>query len=612
MKINSHSKSLIKNITIILPLLFIASTALRYLLAFPTKSITVYFDELIYLDIARSLLSGSVKIRNIELNFSQIFYPLVISWINIIKNTAISYELIKLFGAAAMSSALFPAYLLGRQLTGKKFYGLLIALIAVIIPEMYYSTFVLSEVVFFPLSLWFLLYTAKVFGKASKGARIKNGLIAGILMFGLLLTKIVSIYYPAAFLLMLTISLISAAKKKRKLFIFTTISMVAILIAALYGTISISSFYTSSLRGFALDASKIIYILYSVFIYIMFLIIASGFFPVMSPIMEFKYVKHKKFLVFTWLSFVCAFFLIAATILLKEEYPVKIPRIHFRYIFPLFIPLIAMFLNLKAKTVAGKVKIFFFVLLILFINIFLGVPPAGDSNLDAPIISHIIVLDASNFAFNFIGIKLKLAWFDLFRIIFTIFCIWGFISIYKNKNFKKLRATFLLFLVIFFTLSGFTSYLWKYKKFPPSKTAFLKEEAILINNYLHENPGETLILSSNIVSDKILETYISHPYYFTLKQNIIRQGENSDFIIDTLQNGIEAISTERGNVYEETVYIENIPKLQTSIKYVITGKNINNELLKSEKIFESNKENYSLYRINDNKIIINRKNIEGK
>jgi len=114
----------------------------------------IMVDEIVYSDMARSFAStGHFLIRGAHGNYGFV-YPLLISpAYAIFGSMAEAYRWVRVIDALAMSSVVFPAYLLARRVV-KAPSALAAAALAVAVPSMVYVGTVMTENAFYPIFVW--------------------------------------------------------------------------------------------------------------------------------------------------------------------------------------------------------------------------------------------------------------------------------------------------------------------------------------------------------------------------------------------------------------------------------------------------------------------------
>ena len=118
----------------------------------------VMVDEIIWAEIARGIAdAGEPLLRDQSDPGYSVVYPLLISPVYaLFESLPDAYEAVKAVNAVLMSLAAVPAYFLARRVVGDGL-SLLAALLAVALPSLAYTGTVMTENVFYPLFLVFVL-----------------------------------------------------------------------------------------------------------------------------------------------------------------------------------------------------------------------------------------------------------------------------------------------------------------------------------------------------------------------------------------------------------------------------------------------------------------------
>ena len=118
----------------------------------------IMVDEVIWSEIARGIAdAGEPLLRDQPDPGYSVVYPLLISPVYVLfKGLPSAYEAVKVVNAVVMSLAAVPAYFLARRVVGDGL-SLLAALLAVALPSLAYTGTVMTENLFYPLFLTFVL-----------------------------------------------------------------------------------------------------------------------------------------------------------------------------------------------------------------------------------------------------------------------------------------------------------------------------------------------------------------------------------------------------------------------------------------------------------------------
>lgn len=148
----------------------VLSAGLRIWLVRAMPAPFVFVDELIYSELARSLVdAGSFAVRGVSTTGYSILYPALLApAYGLFDALPDAYSAAKTTNAIAMSLAAVPAWLLTRRVTGR-WLALLAAVIAVALPSMAYTATLVTENLFYPLALLFAWTLVRVLERPSWG-----------------------------------------------------------------------------------------------------------------------------------------------------------------------------------------------------------------------------------------------------------------------------------------------------------------------------------------------------------------------------------------------------------------------------------------------------------
>jgi hypothetical protein len=336
---------------------FCVSVLIRIYFSVFDKAIVVYSDELRYLDIARSLwTNGSIVIRNIPVDFQKILYPLFIAPTSMITDPSGQIAAINILNSIYISSAVFPAYLIAKQILKKNWAIILSVVFVATLPDMTYSICLMSENVYFPLAIWavFLIW------KAISSEKIKYGIFfavaGGLLSYLLYLSKEISLAFVLAYAVIVAADIIKSKKiRKQKLFPF-------LFYCASFGLLFIVFKMTlfagmgNSYNQMGLDALSAPqawwYLLYSFVYTSLGALIGFYYFPVVLPYVRSNDLSEKDKILYRFviITILIAIFVISYTISIREDLGSLAPRLHLRYLAPFVVPLFILFIKLVSES----------------------------------------------------------------------------------------------------------------------------------------------------------------------------------------------------------------------------------------------------------------------
>ena len=156
-----------------IPLLagLVAVSTLVHVFAAWLRATPVYFsDEYMYAELGRSFGESALPLVRGELApFPALVYPLLTAPAWLLDDVEASWRLVQAFGAAAMSLACIPVFVLARRLGLSRALALALGALAIAVPDMVYAGWILAETVAYPLAL--AAVAAAVFALASPSRR---------------------------------------------------------------------------------------------------------------------------------------------------------------------------------------------------------------------------------------------------------------------------------------------------------------------------------------------------------------------------------------------------------------------------------------------------------
>lgn len=149
-----------------LALIIAVSAAVHTALAWARATPNYFPDEYIYSELGRSLAeTGRPLVRGAGPFFAPIVHPLVTWPAWLVDDVATAYRAMQAIDALAMSLAAIPVYLIARRLGLRTGLSLACAALAVALPDLLYSSWLVSETVAYPLALAALAAALAVFDR---------------------------------------------------------------------------------------------------------------------------------------------------------------------------------------------------------------------------------------------------------------------------------------------------------------------------------------------------------------------------------------------------------------------------------------------------------------
>jgi 4-amino-4-deoxy-L-arabinose transferase-like glycosyltransferase len=130
------------------------SFAMRVGLGFLRPTPYYFPDEYRYAALSRSLVDhGHLLIRGAPAHFLPVLASIVTAPVWLLGNVGESYRGVQMINAAAVSLAAIPVFSIARQLGLDRRAGLVCAALAVLVPSLIYSSFILAEPIAYPIVL---------------------------------------------------------------------------------------------------------------------------------------------------------------------------------------------------------------------------------------------------------------------------------------------------------------------------------------------------------------------------------------------------------------------------------------------------------------------------
>ena len=172
---------------------FVVRVVLGWLRATP-----VYFgDEYLYSSLGRSLAEhGRPLVRGQAAHFPALLQPLLTAPAWLVSDVSVSYHLVQLLGALAMSLAAVPVYWLCRRLGLTGLVAVGIAGLALVLPDLVYSSWVVAEPFAYPLALAAVAAGIAALERPTRRAQLAFVALAALASFA----RIQFVLLPACFL----------------------------------------------------------------------------------------------------------------------------------------------------------------------------------------------------------------------------------------------------------------------------------------------------------------------------------------------------------------------------------------------------------------------------
>lgn len=511
-------KDILENNTkIVLTIMFIIGILIYgYLVSKVTSIAFLGVDEELYISMARTFFYEGVFAKGYEiLNYNCVIYSMLISIVYFFYSAKNVLFLMRIIGVILMVSGIFPVYLLSKKVLNSKIKALGVSAIWLVLPEMGLSSYVIQEVLLYPIFLWtaYLVYL-KFSGKESK--LVDFGIIfLFVIMF---FVKSFTISFAVAYFLAL---LICNGKKNIKKTIFQGIVFLGIVAIGYFGVYAINNFqlgtnhYSSQIsRIFPITINTFINFAHGIWYYTVFFLFCTGILPIIMPILNIKRYEEKdrKFIIFLMISAIMTIIETALIVFIPEESNKLYPhKFCYRYLLPIMIPFAIMLLKLKTKEVkiTKSITIIYIIMFSYLAWYYLG-QGSITTAIDAP------VLFCMQYVYKE---KLSIVLILMFAIISIA------ILLHSKKKIEDIRKIYIMAIIV--GVAIFTPIYWK-------------NIINLSNNY---TLGDLLQPDFEIIAENIKDRY-DKTYIIDSKENVYKYVRT---IGGQLKNDYRVVSVRKDN-----------------------------------------------------------------
>lgn len=346
---------------------YLASVALHYCLTNFDKTLSVYMDEVLYFEMARSLYNGQgLLVRGLTMDFQKVAYSLLLAPFFSIGDPVLRLKIMSLFNCVLIISSVFPMYLITKELGLKRKTKYIVIALTAFWPDMLLSCTFMAENLYWPL----FLFSVYIFIRWQKTQRIRYAVIQGVICYlgyfckehflAVVLTYIgLEVCYPfAAFLATpkksrqsLKTSYSEHFTKKRVigLAVFVLTFAVCLIAVKLVFFSDVNSiYYKPNETLISFDPYKLLYLFYAFFYYLAAMLISVFVLPLIYPIFKFSSCddSSRKLICFSYIYLLMMAAIIAFQISINEDLGDISPRVHLRYIEPCLLIVIMLFFNI--------------------------------------------------------------------------------------------------------------------------------------------------------------------------------------------------------------------------------------------------------------------------
>lgn len=243
----------------------------------------------------------------------------------------------------------------------RKNWQIVITLVTVVVmPTLSMTMTFMSENIYFPLCMWNFYCCIVVMEQTKKTKKIVGSVLVGVLNYLLYLNKEIALAFFIAYILMEGKEALTEKSRRRLTAFGLTAAIVSFGICFLVMKLTIFRGMGNSYNQMSIDAIASVdrfgFMLYAVLYNGLFALIAFFIFPVVLPVMRWKYFdeKEKRAFAYVLLSFLIMVFVIAYTISVREDWGKEAIRQHLRYLEPLFLLFFVCFFSALTKQMSKQ------------------------------------------------------------------------------------------------------------------------------------------------------------------------------------------------------------------------------------------------------------------
>ena len=377
----SHGRGLV----VLAILLFAVGTALHIWWGWFPKSIDVMPDEMRYLDTARSLFSGDgLVLRGDASSFQKILYPLAIMPALFFSDPQSQVHAINVLNSVYACSSVFPVLVIARRMfrSAEPVVGSMVAVM--LLPDLMYSMTFMTESLFVPIALWLVALCWRCFESAGN-AEIGLAAGAGLLCYAVYLCKEVAWMFLIAFVLWYVQAILKKRRSPSQAIMAIGMFLIGFLLPFVIMKLTLFSGLLNSYSQFSFDILlspyTVLFGLYSAATDAVYFVVGFGVFPVLYLLCTYRNLplRYRDLAFFCLVSLLIGLMVVVFTISMREDVGHVELRQHLRYVIPLALPLLMLFVkqvahlnpvrvlrNSKRRAFAAGLTVCFCVLVIGF------------------------------------------------------------------------------------------------------------------------------------------------------------------------------------------------------------------------------------------------------
>ncbi|WFR56258.1 hypothetical protein QA584_21975 [Anaerocolumna sp. AGMB13025] len=509
------------NIYLILIVTFIGSVLLRIGLGLLCGQMNVFYDELLHWNLSKSVYYhlGS-NFRNDILSYKEILYSIVLSVSHAFGDGQTQYHVAVAMNSVLMSSVVFPVYFMSNRFLNNRFRSFLIAVISIMVPEMYYTTKILQENLYYPMVIWFFFIFIMLILK--NPYKLRNVILMSSYIFLVSLCKQMALNIFTGVVLYYILQFLFFDKENRKKCLISLLFFITVFLGLkftydiLFNLINhISKESSAETTIIAIlqnmfDTYLLSRLMYPLLSYLLLTTLYFGYFTVTLPISMSSVLdkKERNLFIVTCTILLSTIMVICLRIIPAENLDQVMARFHFRYMFYLVVPLLITLFSIydKVKLVKFDLKIIILSVVYLMLLGYISIMPAEGSTIDCVGANYIKYLFNSEMMVN------------TFHML-VILWIAGSIYLLYRKKVKAFYGVVAATLLLSGVISNIYTYIYIYND--KQNSVNKNSDALTLNKYFEDQKDfdwrSLLFVSDKNVSDAKLETFFERPDYYYSK-----------------------------------------------------------------------------------------------
>ncbi len=486
----------------------VLSAALRCALALlPSRTASIYGEELLALEIAKSIRAGGgIAVYHTPVAYVRVLYPLLLSPFYLIREPGIRLAAMSVFNALLMASAMIPGWLTARRLLKEAWQIRLSLLFLALAPDMGLAVPFLADALYFPLLLWGIYFFVRFLQKPeSRVFPVVLGLWAGLLV----LTKEAGWAFALAVLIAAVVNREGSMGQRRRhaLVCVGTFLALWLPVRLICGGLNFSA--VSALAEGISSPGRVFFAAFSAALLLFWFGLAQGFFPAVLPLSRAGTLSQekKRLLLFAGLYSVLA--AIVSAFASAAAGDTEVNRVQLRAMIGAFYPFLLLFFSLPESPKEGKPSPWVLLWGTGLAMLFAAAPVLG-STVDAPGLHAWAALRENNAVFDWI-----------LRGGAAVAALAGYL-LYRRFGMRALRGFLLPLLGAAMVLNQF-AFLREIREEETAPSGRIVQEAAALEQTLREEEGNLLFLAEEAEAPdlKALTARLSRSGYLLLRENLL-------------------------------------------------------------------------------------------